>query len=305
MSLFLIVPRKAPGKTVHLDRGNTSNGTKIQLWDRLPRRHKHFENQLWIWNGTLFVCYSNPIKCLHIAGGNTKNGTKIHLWDILSKRHPDRLHQEWRRQGENIVSRDNLSACWHLDMGHTGNGTKIQLWNVKNHENSRWRLVRVHPLVNLLKRLKFRRNNLYVIAPLKAPGKTVQLVRGRTSNGTKIQLWDRLPLGHKDYDNQLWLWDSTIIRSAKDINKCLHLDGGRTGNGTKIQLWDVLKRRHHDFRNQQWRRQGKNIVSMKNASACWHLQYGNTGNRTKIQLWDKKNHANGAWKVDKVFGARM
>jgi len=300
MSLVCIFPTKNLKKAVHLEGGRTSNGTKIQLWNRYNvRAPREFENQLWIWNGTLFISYKNPIKCLHLAGGGTGNGTKIQLFDILSDSHPLRLNQEWRFDGKNIVSRKKASACWHLENGGTENGTKIQLWNVKNHKNGSWRVAK---LKSNMGRVSFRRRTLCMIVPLKSPGKTMHLVGGKTGNGTKIQLLDKVALGNEGYENQLWLFDGRIIRSSKNDRKCLHIENGRTGNGTKIVLWDVVQGNHP---NQIWRVDGKNIVCMKNFSACWHLENGRTDNGTKVVLWNKKNHENGFWKIEKVFKAKM
>jgi len=299
MSLVCIFPTKNLKKAVHLDGGRTSNGTKIQLWDRTGPRGIDFENQLWIWNGTTFISFKNPIKCLHLAGGGTGNGTKIQLWDILSDSHPLRLNQEWRFDGKNIVSRKKDSACWHLENGGTGNGTKIQLWNVKNHANGTWRLAKLKSNPG---RVPFRRRALCMIVPLKNPGKTVHLVGGNTGNGTKIQLMDRVALGNDGYENQLWLVQGTLIVSSKNDRKCLHFENGRTSNGTKIVLWDVVQADHP---NQQWRIEGKNIVCRKNSSACWHLENGRTDNGTKIVLWNNKTHENGFWKIEKVFNAKM
>jgi len=314
MTQCFIVPLKAPGKTVHLDNGRTSNGTKIQLWNRLPRGHKDFLNQLWLWDGTIFRSAKNPGKCLHLDGGRTRNGTKIQVWDVLPRDAHNHANQAWRLEAKNIVSRKNNSGCWHLDKGHTGNGTKIHLWNLKNHPNGVWKLAVLKnpvpgvgrpPMANM-NRMKDHRQGLCMIVSLKAPGKTVHLVGGRTGNGTRIQLWNKLPVSHKDYGNQLWVWDGTIFRSGKNRSKCLHLAGGRTRNGTKIHLWDVLHRGAKNQSNQEWRLEGKNIVSRKKPSACWHLNLGHTRNGTKIHIWNKLNHKNGVWRVEMVKGrARM
>jgi len=299
MSLVCIFPTKNLKKAVHLEGGRTSNGTKIQLWDRTGPNHRDFANQLWIWNGLMFTSFKNPIKCLHLAGGRTGNGTKIQLWDILSNNHPDRVNQEWRFDGKNIVSRKNASACWHLDNGGTGNGTKIQLWNVMNHANGIWRVAK---LKQAPPRGSFRRRALCMIVPLKRPGKTVHLVGGRTGNGTKIQLWDKVALGNEGYENQLWLLDGPVIRSSKNDRKCLHIENGKTVNGTKIQLWDLYLGGHP---NQRWRVVGKNIVCGKNSSACWHLEDGRYDNGTKIVLGNDKNDEKSCWKIEKVFKAKM
>jgi len=302
MSLVSIFPTKNLRKAVHLDGGRTSNGTKIQLWDRTGTETRYFANQLWIWNGKMFICWKNPIKCLHLAGGETGNGTKIQLFDILSDSHPLRLNQEWRFDGRNIVSRKNTSACWHLQDGSTENGTKVQLGNVENHGKGFWKVARLGAKPG---RFSFRRRAMFMIVPLKSPGKTVHLVGGKTANGTTIQLMDKVALGNDGYENQLWLLDYDVIRSSKNECKCLHIDNGRTDNGTKIVLWDLVQRGHP---NQSWRVLGKkkkNIVCMKNSSACWHLENGRTDNGTKIVVMNDRNHENGFWRIEGIFQAKM
>jgi len=303
MSLVCIFPTKNFRKAVHLDGGRTSNGTKIQLWDRIGPQGRDFGNQLWIWNGKTFISWKNPIKCLHLAGGGTGNGTKIQLWDIFSDSHPSRLNQEWRFDGRNILSRKKTSACWHLQDGSTGNGTKIELWDVKNHVNGSWRVER---LKSSFSRVSFRRRALCMIVPLKSPGKCVHLVGGNTANGTTIQLMDKVALGNDGYENQLWMLEGMVIKSSKNDRKCLHIENGRTDNGTRIILWDFVQQRNHP--NQFWRVQGrekKTIVNVKSSSACWHLENGRTDNGTKIVLWNDRNHENGFWKIERVFKAKM
>merc|ERR1739841_28965 len=140
MALCFIVPEKAPGKTVHLVRGGTNNRTKVQLWDRLTKGHKSFQNQVWIFDGTIFRSRKNPSKCLHLVRGKTSNGTRIQLWDVLQKNDKNVLNQMWKLEGKSIVSRKDNGACWHLVRGGTGNRTKIQLWHNKDHPNGAWRI---------------------------------------------------------------------------------------------------------------------------------------------------------------------
>jgi len=298
MSLCTIIAAKTynhhPMKSLHVEGGKTSNGTKIVLSDKLGPGGD-FEDQLWVWTGTLFICYKNPIKCIHLTG--TGNGSKIQLFDILSNSHPDHLNQEWFREGKDIVSRKSASACWHITGDGTGNGTKIQLWNEKNHENGSWIMQKLDKGDIGMFDLSIRAWRLYMIVPLKSPGKTVHRVGGGTGNGTKIQLWDRVPLGNEGYEDQLWLFNGFYFLSSRNENKSLHLDGGRTENGTKILLWDFAGGQP----NELWNTVGKNIRSWKNKSACWHLEDGGTGNGTKIVLRNEMNHENGAWKIEAVY----
>jgi len=306
MSIYIIVATKTEKKhsykkSVHLEGGKTSNGTKIVLGDWVEPYHEDYDNQLWVWNGTLFINFKNPIKCLHLTGG-TSNGTLIHLYDIISKSHPDHLNQEWRLEGRNIVSRKSASACWHIKGNGTDNGTKIQLWNEKNHENGSWRMVNTNGYQrNHFTDLSFLGSSWFRIVPSKSLEKTVQLVGGSTRSGTQIELSDKVPIGHKYFESQLWRYDGRALISAKDESKSLHLDGGKTENGTKIVLWDSPGSPHP---NQIWYA-ARNIVSLKNRSACWHLENGDTGNGTKIVIRNEKNHENGEWRKEYLYDKKV
>jgi len=320
MSTYLIVPMKSPGKTVHLDLGSTSNGTKIQLWDKLTVGHKDFKNQVWLWDGTIFRSGKDPRKCLHLEGGRTSNGTKIVLKDVVMGKHAD---QEWRLEGKNIVSRKNTSMCWHLDNGNVGNGTKIHIWNLKNHQNGMWNVEFMlatnpvpmansmynTPMANSMYQTPMSNsmyqtpmaNSMYMTpkanvmklgegASLVFPNKnsqlTVQLAGGRTSNGTKIVLGHRLPPGHKDFMNQVWLWDGTIFRSGKDPSKSIILDHGKMANRTKLILWKIINKASG---NQEWKQHwifqaGRHIRLRHHGNKFWSVSQGQFCNGTDIEL---------------------
>jgi len=296
----VIYPHKARGKkTLQIAKGITANGTKIVVSDELERSNPFFSNQVFLFNGVTFRSAKNPNKCIQTPG-STKNGTDIQLNDFLK----GNINQQWMRQGPYIVSRKNTTQCWTLENGHTHNNTKIHLWVKSKNVNGKMRIRRIKwkgpgikpgrgPQVQPRRRFKRLGEPCFVV-PLKAPGKTLHLDMGHTHNGTRLQLWDRLPRGHKSFENQLWLFNGRCFRSGKNQQKCIRTAGGKTGNGTKIVLGDY--NRNGDI-GQWWRLVGTNIVSMKNRSACWHLDGGHTGNGTKVQLWNKKNHVNGRWRI--------
>jgi len=292
MSLVMIVPMSNRTKAVHLNGGRVKNGTRIHLWAKAKPGDKNFANQLWVYKDKKFICYKNPIKCLHLVHGKTRNGTKLQLWDRLRDNNPRRSNQEFRLLRKNIVSMKNPDACWHLAYGRTSNGTKIQLWDAKNHKNGSWALVKVKARV----RPSFRRICLCMIVPMKSQRKTVRLVGGKTSNGTKIQLGDRIRLGDAGYEKQLFLFDGSTFRSSKDIGKCLRLMKGSTKIGTPIVLGNFEKGNV----NQLWDKRKANIVTKKRSSACWSLENGKTANGTKIVIGNELNPANG-FKIQFLF----
>jgi len=140
MAKCLIVPCKAPGKTVHLKYSHGDNGTRIHLWDRLPKGHPEYLNQVWILDGSLIRSARFPGKCLHVKHSNAKNGgvdngTVIHLWDMYEKCR----NQTWLVKGRHIVSGSDPTEQWHSE-GGTGNGTKIHTWNAPKNPNSFWKI---------------------------------------------------------------------------------------------------------------------------------------------------------------------
>jgi len=81
------------GKCLDVARGDTSNGTRIILWDCHGR-----QNQQWDVlnpNGTGAILGFGgdtiPFRCLDVAGGNTSNGTPIIYWECHGG-----ANQRWR-----------------------------------------------------------------------------------------------------------------------------------------------------------------------------------------------------------------
>ena len=75
------------------------------------------------------------------------------------------------------------------------------------------------------------------------PGKCLHLDCGRTSNGTKIHLWDIIDESHPDFLNQVWNLDGPLIRSAKDPTMVIHKEGVpyKHKKGTVVHLWKEIE----------------------------------------------------------------
>lgn len=298
MIAYLIVPMKCPGKSVQLAGGRTCNGTEIQLWDKLPVGHKDFNNQAWLWDGTIFRSAKDPSKSLHLEYGRTSNGTKIELNDVVLGKNEN---QEWCIEGMNIVSRKETSMCWHIAGGNVGNGTKIQILNQKNHQNGIWNVelmmvksptpVLKTPMVKTPMADVFAMKGACMIHPFLRPDLTVQPIGGRTSNGTGIHLMDRLPFFHKDFMNQVFLRDGRLFKSAKDPNKRLILKIEGSKNAT-IQLWDFndasVEKGNMVISDQQWHRSKAGWMSTRRGKRgrqhVWTLPLNAIAKGTKIEM---------------------
>jgi len=287
MSVCLIVPLKSPGKTVQLEHGQTHNGAKIIVSDKISYGDNNIQRQMWFRDGGLFRSFANPNKCLSLQGQSTSNGTIIVLDDIAYTPRRKKT-QEWKIEGKMIINRNAPSMAWNLKDGKTKNGTKIQVWMKRNDEDYGWniQLLKADPLTD--PRLRGR----CVITCFSKPGKTIQLEHGNTATGTELELCDRIADHDRNFEDQLWLWDGRVFRSGKDPTMCLHLQLGRTTNGTRIKLKDVLPRNSPDRANQEFYLQGRDIVSAKDHDSCWH-----TGG-PKIHVWRARFHVNGAWIVE-------
>lgn len=134
-----------------------------------------------------------------------------------------------------------------------------------------------------------------MIVSCKAPGKCWHLDRGMTKNGTKIQLYDILPLNHSEYNNQIFIYDKKldVFRPKKAPGKSVHLENENTGNGTKIHLWTLRDEGHKaQVWLFGWNNAYKQIICGIDENKSLHLEDGKTDKYTKIQLWDRrdKNH---------------
>jgi len=82
-----------------------------------------------------------------------------------------------------------------------------------------------------------------ILQSAKNPIKCLELEGQRTSNGTKVVLWD-----FDKERNQEWILDGTNIVSSKEPGSCWHIMNGRFGNGTPIHIMDQMNHENGEWR---------------------------------------------------------
>jgi len=250
---YIIVPSRCQQRTVQILNGRAEDKNKIVVSNRIPRGRNHDINQLWLWDGEYFQCAKNPCYCIWVGG---RNGVPLQLGKYgyhPNTRKVRRGAGAWDYEWGTITSASLGGLHWSLK--DTGNNSPVITVNGKSKvDDCFWRLEKVgHEQVDLGFG-PFYREQTCVIVPAMSPGKTVHLDDGRTENGTKIVLFDRKPVGNKNYVNQLWLWNGEVFRSAKDPTKCLYISSRKgyvqlgeisaaSVRGKKKNLWKV-KRNH-------------------------------------------------------------
>jgi len=319
---YIIVPSKRQGQTVQVENGDVCSGAGIVVADRIRRGSKDYSSQLWLFDGRYFLAAKNPIYCIDF-GPSARNrvlqlkfykyytigitGAKgwwtVKNWgSIVSER--KRVSWRWDLEGSTVVYKAPDSNRMHR--------------NYKPSDRCYWRLEMVTSPVQRLGFGPFYRVRTCVIVPAHSLGKTVQLADGSTEKGTKIILANRAPIGQ---GNQLWIWDGSRFRSAKDPSKCLVATGGSsTRNPGYVELGvveDYFGGRIARNRNKHWQYKARWVVIRNHATGLNLIRskrFGRSswvyGKHTGINRYDMHREApititayiSCWWKIEMVRG---
>jgi len=259
---YIIVPSERQGKTVQIENGKVDSNVAIVVGDRIPRGRKDFSSQLWLWDGTYFHLAKHPSYCIK-RGGGSRHGEGLKLGNYTIGKHGG-----WTFDLGTITSNSVKSIRWDLE----GN-TVVQNRKLRS-ATCFWRLEMVTSNVRRLGFGPFYREQTCVIVPAHSLGKTVQLDDGSTEEGTLIRLANRRPNGQRNYVNQLWLWNGTTFRSAKDPSKALYVTGPtRGGSLGYVKLGEVarLEKRRGQINLARW------VVKRNFATGLYQIRSANFG----------------------------
>lgn len=115
-------------KCLDVNGGNTSDGTRVQIWDCNGSFAQAWAVQV---DGTVRL----GGKCLDLVGGGTANGTLTQLWSCHGGG-----NQFWSPQANGTLLNPASGRCLDLPAGNTANGTRIALWDCHGGTNQRWLL---------------------------------------------------------------------------------------------------------------------------------------------------------------------
>ncbi|MBP2328214.1 type 1 glutamine amidotransferase [Kibdelosporangium banguiense] len=126
------VPRTGPitgvaGKCVDVNGGNTTDGTKIQLWTCSGGT-----KQQWTVSGSTLRALG---KCMTVAGGSTANGAQIQLSTCNGSG-----SQNWAAGSNGSLVNSQSGKCLDANGASSADGTQLIIWTCHGGTNQRWTL---------------------------------------------------------------------------------------------------------------------------------------------------------------------
>ena len=172
-------------------------------------------------------------------------------------------------------------------------------------DNQKWKLAEVDPNADYID------GKVFYLSPKHAGSDKVMDLEGNgTSNGTKVQLYDK-------YETEIQRWrferagtaskdgktvKTYYIHSVHAPGKALDVPGGSTSNGTRPQLYDFSATNN----NQKWILEDAGegyyyIIPYKDSTRRLGCSNGGTGNNTAVVLWEKQDIDNQKWKLTETI----
>jgi serine protease AprX len=114
------------GKCVDVNGANSSNGTRVQLYDC-----NNTNAQYWVLaaDGTVRALG----KCLSLVGASTESGTPTEVWDCVGA-----PTQQWRVNSARQLVNVSASKCLDVYQGNSTNGTPLIIYDCHDQDNQRW-----------------------------------------------------------------------------------------------------------------------------------------------------------------------
>jgi Papain family cysteine protease/Ricin-type beta-trefoil lectin domain/Ricin-type beta-trefoil lectin domain-like len=144
---YFLVPKFNTGLALDVPAGNVSNGTPLQVWQKMRAN----DNQLWALSSTGDARYFrvhpvlNRSKCLEVLNISMDNNARAGLWDGWGGRNQDWLVIRIARENDKFIFFNrNSGKCLDVYASQTANGTAVHQWEFINAPNQAWLLERVN-----------------------------------------------------------------------------------------------------------------------------------------------------------------
>lgn len=128
-----LVPKHEPHKCLDLDRGDTSNGNRLVIWDCYDTPSQQFML------GDHIIYKKDITKCVDFFGSIPAKGNHLQIWDCK-----DLHYQKWTYNFEDSTVRlatgTNQDLCLQLEYQKSDNGTPVTIWECNGHESQQWAL---------------------------------------------------------------------------------------------------------------------------------------------------------------------
>lgn len=297
---FSISPAASADFSLDVKNGYLNRGSIVQLW-----RANGTDAQVWsISHDGPYVVIKNLSSglALDVCNGKNQMGNSLQLYPYNGTR-----AQKWiaiAQPDGSFYFRSALDPdmCIDLRNGAMSSGATIQLHMFHGASAQRWRaaptLLLSQEADNLAKKhASDLEDGQYCIKSSKSSSKVFDCVDGRTSSGTRIQVFES-----NLSDAQVW----TVAHEGDYVTICNTVSGRRLevangnayagaslqlydSNGTRAQKWIAIK--HSD---------GYELVSALDPRYSIDLKNGSISDGTSLQLWSSNSTPAQRWSVSKA-----
>lgn len=237
---FSIIPKCNNNFYIDVPSANTSDGTRIQLYEDNGTDSQRFQFNLMeteeiLEDGTYRIAmFSNQNIGLDIDGCSRDNGANVLLWDWYET---DNIQKKFnisydKSDGYYTITNINSGKLLDVQNGGTENGTNVWQYEANNTDSQKWKIVK-------------NNNGSYSVIS-KHSGLYLDILNGNLANGGNVQTYE----GNNSIAQQFMfikldnLTEKTVddgvyeITSALDSNKAFDVTDNSTSDGAQLQLWD-------------------------------------------------------------------
>ena len=238
---FSIIPKCNNNFYIDVPSANTSDGTRIQLYEDNGTDSQRFQFNLMeteeiLEDGTYRIAmFSNQNIGLDIDGCSRDNGANVLLWDWYET---DNIQKKFnisydKSDGYYTITNINSGKLLDVQNGGTENGTNVWQYEANNTDSQKWKIVK-------------NNNGSYSVIS-KHSGLYLDILNGNLANGGNVQTYE----GNYSIAQQFSLikLDDQIekpvetglyeIASVIDRNKIFDITDGLMEDNVPIQLWDL------------------------------------------------------------------
>lgn len=203
------------------------------------------------------------------------NATQVlKIWtDPNQAEHRIRIHRKF----QNIYA-PYLGKCLGTDYGNTANWTQAVVWECGGSADQGWIIAGDN-----------------TIHSQKAPGQCLDVRSALQHNGNRVQLYQC-----NGSAAQKWYWDSGMLRSGLNWNKCLDVAYG--GDSTIMQIWDCKGYDSQKFSQRAKTTHAYQALVSEAGGRCLDINGGAMASGTRVLAWSCHGASNQKWRYEASTG---
>lgn len=203
------------------------------------------------------------------------NSTQVlKIWtDPNQAEHRIRIHRKF----QNIYA-PYLGKCLGTDYGNTANWTQAVIWECNGATDQGWIIASDN-----------------TIHSQKASGQCLDVKSALQHNGNRVQLYQC-----NGTAAQKWYWDSGMLRSGLNWNKCLDVAYG--GDSTIMQIWDCQGLDSQQFSQRVVTTHVYKSLVNEASGRCLDINGGSMANGNRVLAWSCHGASNQKWRYEASTG---